>query len=194
MRGRWVTHKENVSLWWARLKAAPTWLTSSLGARLWLRGCNQVGANTRTFWRPNVENRGRIVLGARVRLNSHWAPIELVSGPNGIIDIGDDVFINYGSMISAHLRVRIGSNVMVGNYCIVADTEIPGIGDPPGGPSIEPRPVEIGDGAWLAARVTVLPGSRIGAGAVIAAGSVVAGDIPPGNVAGGIPARILRAG
>jgi acetyltransferase-like isoleucine patch superfamily enzyme len=40
----------------------------------------------------------------------------------------------------------------------------------------------------------VLPGARIGAGAVIAAGSVVAGDIPPGKVAGGIPARILRAG
>ena len=184
----------NLSRWWVRLKAAPVWLTSSLGARLWLRDCDQVGANTRTFWRPNIENRGRILLGARVRVNSHWAPVELVSGPHGVIDIGDGVYINYGSIISAHLRVRIGSNVMVGNYCIIADTEIPGIGEPSGGPSIEPRPVEIGDGAWLAARVTVLPGSRIGAGAVIAAGSVVAGDIPPGNVAGGIPARILRTG
>jgi acetyltransferase-like isoleucine patch superfamily enzyme len=188
-----VTLKENASRWWARLKAGPTWLTSSVGARLWLRSCDQVGANTRTFWRPNIENRGRIVLGARVRLNSHWAPVELVTGPHGVIDIGDGVYINYGSMISAQLRVRIGSNVMVGNYCIVADTEIPGIEDPPGGLSIEPRPVEIGDGAWLAARVTVLPGSRIGAGAVIAAGSVVAGDIRPGDVAGGIPARTLRA-
>jgi acetyltransferase-like isoleucine patch superfamily enzyme len=169
------------------------WLTSSLGARIWLRSCNQVGAKTRTFWRPNIENRGRIVLGSRVRLNSNWAPIELVSGPNGVIDIGDGVFINYGSIISAQQHVRIGSNVMLGNFCIVADTEIPGIGEPAGAPSSEPRPVEIGDGAWLAARVTVLPGTRIGAGAVIAAGSIVAGDIPPGNVAGGIPARILRA-
>jgi acetyltransferase-like isoleucine patch superfamily enzyme len=158
-----------------------------------LHSCDQVGAGTRTFWRPNIENRGHIALGARVRLNSNWAPIELVSGPRGVIDIGDGVYINYGTIISAQLRVRIGSNVMIGNYCIVADTEIPGIGDPPGGPSIDPRPIEIGDGAWLAARVTVLPGSRIGAGAVIAAGSVVAGDIPAGNVAGGIPARILRA-
>ena len=182
------------SRWWARLMAGPAWFTSSLGARVWLRSCDRVGANTRTFWRPNIENRGRIVLGSRVRINSNWAPVELVSGPLGVIDIGDGVFINYGSMISAHRLVRIGSNVMVGNYCIVADTETPGIGDPPGGPSIEPRPVEIGDGAWLAARVTVLPGSRIGAGAVIAAGSVVAGDIPPGHLAGGIPARILRAG
>jgi len=189
-----VTFKKDVSRWWARLKAGPVWIRSSLGARIWLRSCDEVGANTRTFWRPNIENRGRIVLGSHVRLNSNWAPVELVTGPRGVIDIGDGVYVNYGSMISAHLLVRIGSNVMVGNYCIVADTEIPGIGEPPGGPSIEPRAVEIGDGVWLAARVTVLPGARIGAGAVIAAGSVVAGDIPPGKVAGGIPARILRAG
>jgi acetyltransferase-like isoleucine patch superfamily enzyme len=189
-----VTAPRLATRWWATLKDGPLWLTSTLGARLWLRHCDRVGANTRTFWRPHIENRGRIVLGSRVRLNSHWVPIELTSGPDGVIEIADGVFINYGSLISAHRHVRIGANVMIGNYCIVADTETPGIGDPPNGPSIEPRPVEIGDGAWLAARVTVLPGSRIGAGAVIAAGSVVAGDIPSGAVAGGIPARILRAG
>ena len=166
---------------------------SRLSARLWLRDCNQVGANTRTFWRPNVENRGCITLGAGVRLNSNWAPIELVSGPGGVIDIGDGVFINYGSIISAHQRVRVGSNVMIGNYCVVADTEIPDIGGPTGRPPIPARQVEIGNGAWLAARVTVLPGSRIGAGAVIAAGSIVAGDVAPGDLVGGIPARSLRA-
>jgi acetyltransferase-like isoleucine patch superfamily enzyme len=135
-----------------------------------------------------------MILGSRVRLNSNWAAIELVSGPSGTIEIGDGVFINYGSMISAQLSVRIGANVMVGNYCIVADTEFPSIGGPPGGPPIEARAVEIGDGAWLAARVTVLPGAKIGAGAMIAAGSVVAGEIPAGTIAGGIPARVLRAG
>jgi acetyltransferase-like isoleucine patch superfamily enzyme len=181
-----------VSRWWARLKAGPVWITSSLRAWLWLRDCDVVGAKTRTFWRPNIENRGRIVLGSRVRLNSNWAAIELVTGPRGVLDIGDGVFVNYGTLISAQLHVRIGANVMLGNYCIVADTEIPGVGEPPGAPSLDARAVEIGDGAWLAARVTVLPGTRIGAGAVIAAGSVVAGDIPPGKVAGGIPARVLR--
>jgi len=183
-----------VAQWGATLKAGHVWLRSSLGARIWLRGCDQVGAGTRTFWRPNIDNRGRIVIGARVRLNSNWAPLELATGPDGVIEIGDNVFINYGSMISAQLQVRIGSNVMIGNYCIVADTETPGLGDPPANSTIEPRAIDIGEGAWLAARVTVLPGTRIGAGAVIAAGSVVAGDIPAGAVAGGIPARILRAG
>jgi len=184
--------QKNASSLMSRLQAAPAWIKSRLGAYIWLRHCDQIGANTRTFWRPNVENRGRIVIGARVRLNSHWAPIELASGPHGVIDIADGVYINYGSIISAHKSVRIGANVMIGNYCIVADTEVPAIVDRHDGPSISSRPIEIGDGAWLATRVTVLPGSKIGAGAVIAAGSVVSGDIPPGMVAGGIPARVLR--
>jgi acetyltransferase-like isoleucine patch superfamily enzyme len=175
-----------------RATAVRVWLTSSVGARLWLRDCDQVGKRTRTFWRPHIENRGRILIGSRVRINSNWIPVELVSGSDGVLEIGDGVFINYGTLISAHASVRIGRNVMVGNYAVIADTEIPGIGEPPGGPFMEPRPVEIGDDAWLASRVTVLPGSRIGAGAVIAAGSVVAGVIPGGAVAGGIPARILR--
>ena len=178
----------------SRFRAVPSWLTSSLGARLWLRDCDQVGPGARTFSRPNIENRGRIVLGSRVRLNSGWAPVELVSGPGGKIEIGDKVFVNYGSIVSAQRSVRIGADTMIGNYCIVADTETPGIEDPQAGPSTDPRPVEIGRGAWLAARVTVLPGSRIGDGAVIAAGSIVAGDIPAGCVAGGIPARVLRTG
>ena len=189
-----MSRQGRIAHWWATLKAGHVWVTSRLGARLWLRSCDRVGRNTRTFWRPNIDNRGRIVIGASVRLNSNWAPLEIATGPQGLIEIGDNVFINYGSMISAHGHVRIGSNVMIGNYCIVADTETPGLGDPPGGLRVEPRAIDIGDGAWLAARVTVLPGARIGAGAVIAAGSVVAGDIPAGAMAGGIPARVLRAG
>jgi maltose O-acetyltransferase len=169
-----------------------TWLTSSLGARIWLRACDRVGAKTRVFWRPHVDNRGRIVIGSRVRLNSHWAPVELSTGPRGVLEIGDGVYVNYGTLISAQQHVRIGADVMVGNYSIIGDTDVPGIGESAGPPSSPARPIEIGDGAWLAARVTVLPGARIGARAVIAAGSVVAGDIPAGVVAGGIPARVLR--
>jgi acetyltransferase-like isoleucine patch superfamily enzyme len=161
-------------------------------AVVWLRDCTRVGAKTRTFFKPHIHNRGRIDIGSGVRLNSNWAPLELVTGPNGAIEIADGVYINYGTLISAQQRVRIGANVMVGNYSIIADTDIPGIAEPAGAPYMEPRPVEIGDGAWLAARVTVLPGARIGPGAVIAAGSVVAGDIPAGAVAGGIPARLLK--
>jgi carbonic anhydrase/acetyltransferase-like protein (isoleucine patch superfamily) len=176
-----------------RVAGIRVWLTSRLSAYLWLRSCDVVGANTRTFWRPHIENRGRITIGSGVRINSHWAPVELVTGPQGVIDIADGVYINYGTLISAQSRVRIGADVMVGNYSIIGDTDVPGIGEPRRPPALESRAIEIGDGAWLAARVIVLPGARIGERAVIAAGSVVAGDIPPNSVAGGIPARPLRA-
>ena len=57
----------------------------------------------------------------------------------------------------------------------------------------KPRASEIGDDAWVAGRVTIAPGVRVGAGAVITAGSVVMSDIPPRVVAGGSPARVLRS-
>ena len=177
----------------ATIRGVWVWLRSRLTATIWLRDCDSVGANTRTFWRPHIQNGGRITIGSGVRLNSHWAPVELIAGPNGVIDIADGVYINYGTLIAAERHVRIGANVMIGNYSIVADTDVPGFADSQGTVRLDAREVEIGEGAWLAARVTVLPGARIGAGAVIAAGSVVAGEIPANAVAGGIPARILRA-
>jgi len=53
-------------------------------------------------------------------------------------------------------------------------------------------PIEIGDGAWLASRVVVLPGVRIGAGAIVAAGSVVTRDVPDHTLVVGVPARVVR--
>lgn len=44
---------------------------------------------------------------------------------------------------------------------------------------------------WIASRVTILPGVRIGRGSVIACGAVVTKDIPPMSIAGGIPAKVI---
>ena len=154
-----------------------------------LRACDRVGRRPRTMGVPRVVNAGRIEIGDDVMLSSRWSPVEMVTGPAGRLWLGHGVHVNYGTLLSAHASVRLGDGVQVGQYCIIADTEAPaGDGAGPG----EARPVEIGDGAWLAGRVTVLPGVRIGAGAVITAGSIVASDVPPGVVAGGSPARVLR--
>lgn len=53
-------------------------------------------------------------------------------------------------------------------------------------------PITIGNGCWIGANVVVLPGVRIGDGAVIGAGSVVTKDIPANVVAVGNPCRVLR--
>ncbi|MEV0359591.1 CatB-related O-acetyltransferase [Nocardia sp. NPDC050697] len=60
-------------------------------------------------------------------------------------------------------------------------TELPNRGD-----------TVLGNDVWLGYGVTVMPGVRIGHGAIVAAGSVVTRDIPDYAVAGGNPARVLR--
>ncbi|MGD9753769.1 MAG: acyltransferase [Acidimicrobiia bacterium] len=52
--------------------------------------------------------------------------------------------------------------------------------------------VTIEDGCWIGARVTVLPGSSIGAGSVVAAGAVVRGALAPNGLYAGVPARLVR--
>lgn len=52
--------------------------------------------------------------------------------------------------------------------------------------------VEIGRDVMLGANSTVLPGVIIGDGAVVGAGSLVNRDIPPGALAAGVPARVIR--
>jgi maltose O-acetyltransferase len=54
------------------------------------------------------------------------------------------------------------------------------------------RPVVIEDYAWIGSRAILLPGVTIGKGAVVAAGSVVAKDVSPYMVVGGVPAKVIR--
>jgi len=51
--------------------------------------------------------------------------------------------------------------------------------------------VTIEDHAWIASRVTILPGVTIGRGAVVAAGAVVTKDVEPLTIAGGVPAKLI---
>lgn len=63
-------------------------------------------------------------------------------------------------------------------------------------PAMEDLPLKgdtvVGNDVWLGQNVTVLPGIHIGDGAIIAANSVVAKDVPPYCVAGGNPCRVLQ--
>src|SRR6185436_2689712 len=55
---------------------------------------------------------------------------------------------------------------------------------------VKQGPVVIEDDVWLGTNVVVLPGVRVGRGAVVGAGAVVSRDIPPFSVATGNPARV----
>jgi len=55
------------------------------------------------------------------------------------------------------------------------------------------RPIIVRTGSWLAAAVLVLPGIEIGAGAVVAAGSVVTQNVPPRTLVRGNPAQVVKS-
>lgn len=52
--------------------------------------------------------------------------------------------------------------------------------------------IVIGNDVWIGTQTVILSGSKIGHGAIIAANSVVSGDIPPYAIAGGSPARVIK--
>ena len=54
------------------------------------------------------------------------------------------------------------------------------------------RPVHIGNNVWIGGHVAIVSGATIGDNTIIAAGSVVIGDIPANVLAGGNPCRVIR--
>jgi acetyltransferase-like isoleucine patch superfamily enzyme len=161
--------------------------------RFALRACRQVGYAPRLYGRCLVSGGSRIHVGERLLMIGAQAPCELHTHEQGRLEIGDRVFVNYGASLSAHTLVRIGDDCKIGQHAIILDCDYHELDDPLhyGGHG-ETLPVVLEQGVWLGARVTVLKGVTIGRSSVIAAGSVVTRDIPPGVLAGGMPAKVIR--
>lgn len=158
-------------------------------ARLDLRRC-AVGVGARLFGRCRVVNYSTIEIGDRFLMYGEPVRCDLNSHAGGRLEIGDRVFVNFGSSISAHTHVHIGDGCQIGQYAIIIDCDYHNQDGSAGHGSA--RPIVIGDRVWLGARVTVLKGVTIGQGSVIGAGSVVTSDIPPGVLAAGVPATVRR--
>ena len=139
---------------------------------------------------------------------SHVRPLRSVrlAGPGNISP--DTVFQN-GERIEIGKRVRIGSRCFLwaghGSAKIVIGDDVlfgPEVmltaatyrhedGDPITDQAMREEDIVIGDGVWLATRAVVLPGTTIGAGAIIASGAVVKGDVPARAIMAGSPAKIV---
>lgn len=163
-----------------------------LRAQWYLRRANQVSKTVRLWGRAVVSNQGKLIIGERVRLNSTITPIELAVGAQGRLEIGDNTFINYGVSIGALQLVRIGPNCNIGPYVNIIDNEFHRLEPHRRYELPDSRPVILEENVWLGLRVIVLPGVTIGKDSVVGAGSVVTKDIPPGCIAAGVPAKIIK--
>ena len=104
--------------------------------------------------------------------------------------LGQGVFINAGCRFQDQGGIFIGDRTLIGHNAVI--TTINHCLDVERRANMIPEPVHIGSGVWFGASVTVLPGVSIGDGAVIAAGAVVAKDVPPHTVAAGVPAKVIK--
>lgn len=107
--------------------------------------------------------------------------------------LGNNVNFN-GMHISGCGKVYIGNNFHSGRECLViSQNHNYDYGKAiPYDDTYIAKDVSIGNNVWLGDRVIILGGSNIGEGAIIQAGSVVTGNIPPLAIAGGHPAKVFK--
>lgn len=104
------------------------------------------------------------------------------------VEIGS-AYINSGAVVLAAERITIGDGVLVSREVFIYDADHHPIVNEKGEQINPPRPVVIGDHVWIGLKCTLVRGTKIGEGAVIAANSLVGGKIKTGTMASGNPAR-----
>jgi acetyltransferase-like isoleucine patch superfamily enzyme len=134
---------------------------------------------------------GRLEIGSMCEIRG----FALVEGDTGELVIGDRSSVNPFCLLNGYGGLRIGKNVRIASHAVllssshhIADPATPIVEQ-----GIEGRSTLIEDDVWIGSHAIILGGSRVGAGSVIGAGSIVTGAIPPGVVAVGAPAKVIRS-
>lgn len=108
------------------------------------------------------------------------------------VKVGNNTVINHSGVFLDTNEINIGKHALIGPksglYGAIHPFDVEARNE-----GIEKaKTINIGDGAWLGGKVTVVPGVSIGKHSVIGAGSVVTKDIPDDVVAVGNPCRVIR--
>ena len=168
---------------------------------LWRWG-GEVGSGLKVAGRIRCHNRGKMVLGSGVSINSN-ADNNYIGGDRrtsfwigrgASLTIEDSVRIS-GTTVVAMNSVTIGKNTFIGGGCEIYDTdfhEIDPVQRKERTGNIKTAPVIIGRDVFVGGFSIILKGVNIGQGAVVGAGSVVTKDIPAGEIWVGDPAKFIK--
>jgi len=158
--------------------------------RLQSKSAHKIPITTQFDGKVELSGTGNVVFGEHCRLGD-GVYIETVG--EGRIQLGDNVRINKGTLISARTSITIGHDTLVGEYVSIRDANH----------GIEPNhlirlqehnsaSIEIGDDVWVARGSVVLKGAKIGSGTIVAANSVVNSCLGDCKIYAGAPARLIR--
>ena len=135
---------------------------------------------------------GRLTIGQHTLLEPRcWITI----AEEGRVQIGAGCFLNLHTMVAAQDEVTIGDHTMFANHCFISDSShryddrtmpVTWQGFTSKGPT------RIGSNCWFGVGCVVTSGVTIGDRCVVGANSVVTRDLPPGVIAAGAPAKVIR--
>jgi maltose O-acetyltransferase len=110
------------------------------------------------------------------------------------ISVGERVAINVNTYLDGGGGITIGDHVLVGPNCVISTREhsFEDLKTPIYKQPVKYAATQIGNDVWIGANAFIRGGVTIGDGSVIAAGTVVTKDVPPGCVFGGVPGKVLR--
>lgn len=156
---------------------------------------------------PHVVLRGMVFLGKNVEIHAtpelarleigRWVHIgdgNAIRCHEGSLRIGDKVVFGKDNVVNTYLDIEIGASTLVADWCYICDFDhrTEDITYPIKDQGIVKSPVRIGPDTWIAAKVSVLRGTRVGRGCVLGAHAVVKGDIPDYGIAVGSPAKVVK--
>jgi acetyltransferase-like isoleucine patch superfamily enzyme len=188
-----------------RARASVAWWSLVARARLRAHGA-AVGRGLRVHGpiRVHCHRTATIRVGEDCRIQSGFAGnavgggsrMAFWVGPGARLELGSRVGLSNSTIVCLR-SVTIGDEALLGGGSAVYDTDFHSLDaderSRPGNRGAQTAPVRIGRRAFVGGHSILLKGTTIGEGAVVGAGSVVRGEVPPGQVWTGNPARFVRA-
>jgi acetyltransferase-like isoleucine patch superfamily enzyme len=146
-----------------------------------------MGKNVELYARKGY---GRLILGKWVHIGNGNA----LRAHEGTLRIGDKCVFGKDNTVNTYLDIEFGGSTIVADWVYVCDFDhvFTNVHMPIKDQGITKSPVRIGPDCWLGTKVTVLRGTTIGRGSVVAAHCLVNDDVPPFSVAVGVPVRVVR--
>lgn len=128
---------------------------------------------------------GRTTIGQGSRLSV---------GKNAVLSFGKNFVNSAGMTIICTDSISFGDDVLVSWETLIMDSDWHSMRDTQTGEILQwQEPISIGDNVWICCRSTILKGSNVANGSVIAAGAVISGKYDTENVIlGGVPAKIIK--
>jgi maltose O-acetyltransferase len=176
-----------------RWRVARLWVMSLDGS---VRSCGRLNLHAPLI----CDGKGRVNLGANISIGCTVAPVMgagdvrlQARGKDSIIDIGTGTSFSNNVQVIAEQRVTIGACCLIGDAVLIMDSDFHDLSA--AGRHSQPAtsaPIVIEDNVFIGSRVIILKGVTIGKDSVIGAGSVVVRSIPPGVIAAGNPAKVIR--